>query len=292
MTPQHWEARGQYRTINGFRTFVVDEGEHDLPVLLMIHGFPTASWDWHEVWTQLEGKFRCVALDMPGFGFSQKPKGHRYRFHEQADTVEALVTELGLTSFHVLAHDYGDTVAQELLYRQNTGQGVGTWLSCCLLNGGLFAGQHRPLLIQKLLASPVGPLVNVFVSRRSVQRSMTTIFDPSSPPSDELIDAFWFLMTNNNGRQAFPRLMQYMHERVQYRDRWFTALRDACVPMALINGLSDPISGEHLVDWYCEAVGEPDFLLRLSNVGHYPQIEAADAVAEGLCRFIRLHAAH
>lgn len=286
MDLEQWRQRGRRMLLNGFDCFVVDEGGAERPVILLIHGFPTASWDWHPIWPALSQRFRLVTLDMPGFGFSEKPKGHRYLIHEQADTVEALVAAVGLSSFHVLAHDYGDTVAQELLYRQNVGEGIGRWRSCCFLNGGLFAGQHRPLLIQKLLASPIGPLINRLITKRSLRRAMERIFDPGRPPTDTEIDAFWTLLTTNDGRAAFPRLIRYMHERVTFGDRWCAALRDARVPLALINGSSDPISGAHLVAWYREAIGEPEYVLELPDVGHYPQVEAPDRVAAGYLSFV------
>jgi pimeloyl-ACP methyl ester carboxylesterase len=89
------------------------------------------------------------------------------------------VRKLGLTRFHVLAHDYGDTVAQELLARQNDGSGAGEWLSVCFLNGGLFPETHRALLTQKLLLSPLGPLVNKFSNKRTFDRAMSRVFGPA-----------------------------------------------------------------------------------------------------------------
>ena len=126
MQPSEWKARGTYKTIQGHQLFLMDEGDADQETLLLIHGFPTASWDWWPVWSALRERYRVVAMDMLGFGFSDKPQGHRYSIHEQADLVEGLVNELGLSRFHVLAHDYGDTVAQELLARQNEGTGAGS----------------------------------------------------------------------------------------------------------------------------------------------------------------------
>jgi len=117
MTPQQWLAMGQYRTLCNRRIFVMDNGRADVPVILLIHGYPTSSWDWEALWQDLDQDYRLVTLDMLGFGFSDKPYPHSYLITEQADIIEALVTELGLQQFHVLAHDYGDTVAQELLAR-------------------------------------------------------------------------------------------------------------------------------------------------------------------------------
>lgn len=46
MRPSEWQSRGKTRTINGFRIFTVDEGEPGQETILLIHGFPTASWGW------------------------------------------------------------------------------------------------------------------------------------------------------------------------------------------------------------------------------------------------------
>lgn len=83
----------------------------------MHHGFPTASWDWHKLWPEFVKHYRVIALDMIGFGFSDKPINYHYSIGDQADLQQALLTSLGISSIHLLAHDYGDTVAQELLAR-------------------------------------------------------------------------------------------------------------------------------------------------------------------------------
>ena len=93
---------------------------------------------------------------MLGFGFSDKPNNRDYTIHQQADLFESLVTSLDLQKFHVVAHDYGVSVAQELLARQLEGEGAGLWQSCLLLNGGLFPETHHALFIQKLMLSPLG----------------------------------------------------------------------------------------------------------------------------------------
>lgn len=118
-SPDQWQAMGQWRVLSGRRIFTLDNGRANAPIVLLIHGYPTSSWDWEALWADMNADFRLVALDLLGMGFSDKPYPHDYPISEQADIVEALVAELGLQYFHVLAHDYGDTVAQELLARQN-----------------------------------------------------------------------------------------------------------------------------------------------------------------------------
>ena len=59
--------------------------------IVLIHGFPTASWDWCKIWNTLRQHYRLLTLDMLGFGFSDKPAGHPYSIMEQADIVIGLV---------------------------------------------------------------------------------------------------------------------------------------------------------------------------------------------------------
>jgi pimeloyl-ACP methyl ester carboxylesterase len=114
--PANWKNKGKYFLYkNKHRIFYRREGSG--PVLLLLHGFPTASWDWHKIWPSLKEDFELVAPDFMGFGFSDKPLRYQYGILDQADLVEQLLDHLQLREVHILAHDYGDTVAQELLAR-------------------------------------------------------------------------------------------------------------------------------------------------------------------------------
>lgn len=287
ISTDQWRSRGETLTLNGRGIFVIDEGEPSLPVVLLIHGFPTASWDWWKIWHSLRADYRLIAMDMLGFGFSDKPAGHPYSIIEQADIVEALVHNKQLQQFHVLAHDYGDTVAQELLARQNAGNGAGQWQSLCLLNGGLFPETHHPVLAQKLLLSPLGALVTRLMSKNKMAANLSHVFGPDTPPTRADIDGFWELINYKQGKRNFHRLIGYMPDRIKHRERWVAALQQAKVPIALINGSLDPVSGAHMVDRYLEVVGEPTYLARLDRIGHYPQVEDAEAVSRCYLEFLQ-----
>lgn len=289
MTPADWKASGQLIECAGHQLFLRDSGEPQGggDTLLLIHGFPTASWDWHHQWDALAKRYRVVAFDMLGFGFSDKPRGHCYSIHEQADLHESVMLGLGLSHCNVLAHDYGDTVAQELLARA-IDNGPLTLQSVCLLNGGLFPETHRARLAQKLLLGPFGSLFTRLMGRGSLARNMQQVFGGRTPPSAATLDAFWQLITHNNGRLNMHRLMQYIANRRTHRERWLTALQNAPCPLGLIVGMADPVSGEHMVARYRELVGH-GHIVELEGVGHYPQIEVPDVVRDEVLSFLAKH---
>lgn len=281
-----WLQKGQHARLLGQQIFYVDDGDPALPMLLLIHGFPTSSWDWAGIWDGLRERYRVVCLDMLGFGFSDKPDNRNYSIHLQADIVEALVAHLALDQFHVLAHDYGDTVAQELLARQYEGSGKGQWLSCCFLNGGLFPETHHALWTQKLLLSPLGPLVNKLAGKSVFDRSFSKVFGHQSKPSAEQLDEFWYLINLKDGKHIFHNLITYMKDRLQHRERWVSVLSQAQMPLGLINGSVDPVSGAHMVARYQQLACRLDYLAELPAIGHYPQVEAPQQVLTRYLEFL------
>jgi pimeloyl-ACP methyl ester carboxylesterase len=282
----NWKASGEWLDLCGHQIFVRDDGDSQLPTLLLIHGFPTSSWDWYGVWDELKTRFRLVALDMLGFGYSDKPNVSTYSIHGQADIVEALVVAKSLDQFHVLAHDYGDTVAQELLARQQTGSGAGEWLSCCFLNGGLFPETHRAILTQKLLLSPLGAVVNKLAGYKQFSANFSSVFGEQTKPTEKELQIFWQLINENDGKHIFHNLIAYMRDRKLHRQRWVVALQQATIPLALINGSVDPVSGAHMVARYKELECRLDYLGVLASIGHYPQVEDPTGVVGHFNNFI------
>jgi pimeloyl-ACP methyl ester carboxylesterase len=278
VSPKQWESRGKLEAVLGHSIFVVDEGDSSLPTIVLLHGFPTSSWDWQPIWSELAKNYRLIALDMLGFGFSDKPNSRTYTIHGQADIVEALVKIKGLKSFHLLAHDYGDTVAQELLARQLEGSGAGTWLSCCFLNGGLFPETHRALLTQKLLLSPLGSYLNALTGFAKFGRNFSSVFGLQTKPSNQELEDFWWLINVNDGQHVFHNAITYIRDRLEHRERWVAAMQQSTIPVAVINGSVDPVSGAHMVARYKALNCRLDYLAELPLIGHYPQVEAPDEV--------------
>ena len=258
----------------------------DGPTVVLIHGFPTSSWDWQSIMPMLSDSTHIEAIDMLGFGFSDKPNRRSYTIHQQADFHEAMLAHKNIKQVHLLVHDYGVSVAQELLARQQAGQTDIRYESCCFLNGGLFPETHKALLIQRLLLSPLGPLLNQLLAFDKFKRSFSSVFGTETQPSEaELLD-FWEIINFNDGKHVFHNLITYMNDRRTHRTRWLNALKHSDVPIGLINGGHDPVSGAHLVNRYKELECRLDFLEELPAIGHYPQVEAPSDVASAYQSFL------
>jgi pimeloyl-ACP methyl ester carboxylesterase len=277
-----WINGGEMRRLAGHRIFVRTTAAPGKPPLLLIHGYPTASYDWIRVWSRLAERYSLYALDMLGFGSSEKPRRSSYPIALQADICQALLDDAGVARAHVLAHDYGDTVAQELLARECEGRVQ--LASMVFLNGGLFPESHRPRPIQTLLAKPLlGPLLARAMSYPKFEATMLSISGRQPPTRDELAD-LWSLIEREDGRRALARLINYMEQRRRNRPRWVGALVESTVPRRLICGAADPVSGAHLAQRYRELVPNPDVVV-LEGVGHYPHLEEHDRVVDEYLRF-------
>jgi pimeloyl-ACP methyl ester carboxylesterase len=149
-------------------------------------------------------------------------------------------------------------------------------LSICFLNGGLFASHHRTLFTQTLLKSRLGGLASHFMNKASLRRGFNKIFAVNSQPCTHEIDILWQLIEHNNGQRVLPKLLSYIDERNQHGKRWIESMISTIVPLYFINGVHDPISGQHMLDHYIDIIPQPRSTAL--DVGHYPQLEAPEKV--------------
>lgn len=287
MDLEDWKNGGGYLKYGSHTVFYRDDGEGD--VLICIHGFPTASWDWQRLWPELTSRFRVIAPDMLGFGFSDKPNEDVYSIDYQATLHETLLRCLEIKQAYILAQDYGDTITQELLARyedrkKNNLPGFEI-KGICFLNGGMFPEKHQPLLVQKLLMSPLGAIVSKLISESTFKKGFKAMFGPDTKPSEKEVDNYWKLLVYNNGINASHKIIRYLEERKKFRSRWVGAMQTTKVPLRLVNGMFSPTTGTVMAERYSELIPNPD-VVALHNIGHYPQVEAPEKVLEAFLEFL------
>jgi pimeloyl-ACP methyl ester carboxylesterase len=249
------------------------------PTMLLLHGFPTWSYDWAGVAPTLARSFRVVTPDFLGYGASDKPRDGT-TVPASADAITRLVAELGVPEVHLVIHDYGGIVGQELLDRLDRGVLGFDVASLQILNGSVFLGAYRPTATQRLLLHPLlGPVAARLLTPSMARRGLDRV--RGTPLSDAEFAALWAGMSRDGGHRRAHIQLGYVHERDTHAPRWEAATRAYRGPVHLVWGLDDPVSGRGALDLATAAL--PDaHVTTLPGVGHFPQSEAPDAVAAAL----------
>jgi pimeloyl-ACP methyl ester carboxylesterase len=94
---------------DGVRVFYREAGDPTAPVVLLLHGFPASSFQYRELIPRLADRYRVIAPDLPGFGFTEVPPERKYvyTFDALAKTIEAFTDALQLKKYALYISDYG-----------------------------------------------------------------------------------------------------------------------------------------------------------------------------------------
>ncbi|UAJ10624.1 alpha/beta fold hydrolase [Glacieibacterium megasporae] len=273
-----WVAGGTYLGSSAGRTFYRDDGEGT--PLVLLHGFPTWSYDWAEVARILAADHRVVTLDFPGYGYSDK-RGVDFSVGGSADAVERLLAHLGIAHVALVIHDYGGIVGQELLDRR--GRGVLSFKvdAVHVLNSGIVYAAYRPTRVQKLLAMPViGAFVASRLTKEKLHAGLNTVRG-SNKLDAAAFDQLWVGMSRGDGQKLAYRHIRYNAERARHHRRWEEALFRFDGPIQLIWGLADPVSGRHVLEMARPLMPDAG-IVELPRVGHFPQSEPPTEVAAAI----------
>ncbi len=278
-----WQERGRFIEVPEGRVFVVEDGPtHDACPVLLLHGFPTSSWDFGSIIERLADRRRLVAFDLLGFGLSDKPVDHGYSIFEHADVALAVARAAGLERAHVLAHDLGTSVATELCARRERGLLPFELASLVLMNGSVHIELSQLTIGQRILRSPLGPAFARLSSQRVFTAQMRRIF--AKAPSDEELTAMWTLLERAEGVLRLPLTIRYIEDRWRFHRRWIGALERLDVPTLVAWGARDPVAVLAIAD---ALAGEIPNARRVTweALGHYPQVEDPARVAADIDAF-------
>jgi pimeloyl-ACP methyl ester carboxylesterase len=277
-----WQGSGERIEIGGQRLFVRDQAGAG-PPLLLLHGYPSSSYDWRHAF-ELRPERRRTTFDFLGFGLSDKPRSHVYSLHGHADAVQQIAARYGGEPVLVVAHDMATSVVTELLARDIEGRLSFELGGVLLFNGSMVIERASLTLGQKLLRSRLGPVAARLSNQRTFRAQFARIFSAEHPLSNEEAADQWALLAHRGGNRILDRLTFYLRERVAYAERWHGALREWPGRLELAWAGRDPVCTEAVLE-AVRALRPYAPLTRLPELGHYPQLEDPGATMEIIDRF-------
>ena len=280
-----WERRGTYRMLTGWDTFTMDiasVGKEEHEPLLILHGFPTSSFDFHQVADALAANRRVYLLDMIGYGLSAKPD-LSYTLDLQADLVQAFVTEIGLSALALVTHDMGDSVGGELLARNIEGRWPVDITRRVVTNGSIYIEMARLSDGQNFLLSLADERLpeTIDMDGAAMSANLAATFSPHSSVDEAELSAAWELIAHQGGHLILPRTIRYIEERRRNQSRYTGAIESHPSPLAIVWGTDDPIAVADMATKLHTA--RPNSQLTwLHKVGHYPMVESPDGFREAV----------
>ncbi|MGH2637323.1 MAG: alpha/beta fold hydrolase [Acidimicrobiia bacterium] len=279
-----WERRGVRRQVRGDSIFVIDEPAQDpggVPVLVL-HGFPTCSYDWEPVLAALSAAHRVVVPDLLGYGFSAKPD-RGYSLFDQADLVEELAAALRLDEVALVTHDMGDSVGGEIVARDLDGRLSFRIARRVVTNGSIYLDLAQLTDGQKLLLSlPDEKLpADAAPNAEALAAALRATLAQNSLVADDVLAAHAALLTRDGGNCLLPRLIRYIEERRVHEGRWTGAIERHPAPLTVVWGDADPIAVWPMAERLQGARADAT-VVRLRGVGHYPMLETPERFADAV----------
>lgn len=283
MTANDWKSKGEFITVNDRKLFVIDtssffSSEDKIPTetMVILHGYPTSSYDYYKVLPELSKHYRVIVHDHLGFGFSDKPLNYSYSLLDQADLALQLWQQLGVKKVHLLAHDYGTSVATEIIARNNNNELIIEIENLTLCNGSMHIELSQLRTIQKLLKNKwLGKYVAKLTTYAIFSKNLRNVyFDKTKVSNNELKD-IWMQLEYNEGRKVIHKLSQYINERYIYWNRWIGALKETNLQTNIVWAKNDPVAVPAIARLIATEISN-NKLFWIENTGHFPMLENPD----------------
>ena len=276
MTSNEWKSKGKFIQVNNNRLFVIDTNNGintSQKSMVILHGYPTSSFDYYKVLPELSKNYRVILHDHLGFGFSDKPENLDYSLIKQADIALELWRQLGLKKIYLFAHDYGTSVATEIIARYNANELDIEIVQLIITNGSIHIELSQLRTIQKLLKHKIlGKYVAKLTNFPIFRKNMKNIYFDSSKVTDNELKEMWKLIELNGGRKVIHKLTQYINERYLHWNRWVGALKKTQIPTKIIWAKNDPIAVVAIAELLSKEIPN-NTIYWLENTGHFLMLE-------------------
>ncbi|MDR8415166.1 alpha/beta hydrolase [Nonomuraea sp. 3-1Str] len=255
----------------------------DAPVLLLLHGFPSASHQFRRLIDVLGGRYRLIAPDYPGFGHTRAPEGFVHSFDRLADITEGFVRELGLSRFVMYVFDFGAPVGFRLAERHPE------WIAGLVVqNGnayeeGLSQGARAFVALRPDVEGDEETVRGLLTLEGTRGQYETGVGDPEllSPDGWTLDQHFLDLPGRKEAQVALA--FDY-HSNVERYPAWQAWLREHTPPALIVWGRNDPFFPEPGAHAYLRDL--PGAELHVFDTGHFALEENLPEIAPLIAAFL------
>jgi len=295
---QDWYKRGALVDVLGHKMFTLSEGVGSETIIL-IHGFPTSSFDYNQVISTLAEEYQVVVFDHLGFGFSDKPVDYTYSLIDQAEQALQLWVELGIESAHIVSHDMGDSVLTEILSRYERGvlpdMFNNFFKSITFTNGGMRYDMIQFRISQTLLISPFAEIVNKISLRggnsdRVGRAQLSSIWSNTYQDNikkEKDIRQIQMLNKYKGGSAITYKTISYLKDRARFEPRWLKSLSNLELPILLMWGDDDAVSPMIIPESLAEIIDKQHLTVKtVKNTGHFISLEQPEEWARNILDFV------
>jgi pimeloyl-ACP methyl ester carboxylesterase len=277
----------RYRTINvdGVRIFYREAGAEESPVLLLLHGFPTASHMFRDLIPQLADRFRLIAPDLPGFGQSDMPSRDNfpYTFDNLARVIDQFTEQVGLSRFAIYIFDYGAPVGLRIALKHPERVSAIVSQNGNAYEEGLSAGWNS---LREYWRNPTkegrDALRSAFTSETTLYQYMKGVADESLvSPDGPALDNFYLARPDAHEVQL-DLFLDYASNVALY-PRFQNYLREHKPPLLAVWGRNDPYFLPAGAEAFKRDV--PDAQVRLFDTGHFALETHVAEIAETIRNF-------
>ena len=268
--------------VDGVRIFYREsEAPDGAPTLLLLHGFPSASHQFRRLFDALGGRFRLIAPDYPGFGYSDAPRTHT--FDALADAVEGFCGALGLDRFVLYMFDFGAPVGFRLAARHPD------WIAGLVVqNANAYDVGLSPIAREYIASRPgddgaEAKIRNLLTLSATREQYLHGAGDAAAIPPDGWTLDHHFLELPGRKEIQVDLAFDY-HSNVELYPRWQAWLREHRPPTLVVWGRNDPFFVAAGAEAFKADI--PDAEVHLLDTGHFALEDKLDQIAPLLASFM------
>jgi pimeloyl-ACP methyl ester carboxylesterase len=290
-TSQQRAVRHRELQLDGIRIFYREAGAEDAPLLLLPHGYPCSSYQFRHLMPALADRWRLVAPDFPGFGYSETPDRSRCDFEGYTTFLQRFTEALDLTRYALYLHDYGSQIGLRLAIRAPD-----RVAALIIQNGDIYQDElgpkYRPIQEYWEHPTPEGRRrLEGAVSEEGFRDEFLNSVRPELadriPP--DLWKLAWSLMRDSARREIAVGLMEGLRENLEWFPRYQAYLRKHRPPTLIVWGPQDGYMPEGAARAYLRDL--PDAELHLLDGGHWALETNLEEIVELAREFLgRVHA--